>query len=416
MSRNDLAVHLAFRKGLSEVSGTTRRISQELFRLKSSHPGIAGAGSGIFVRYVNHGEAQLQWIDSALAVATELTVEAAEVEDADVRLALLRLAGPRLEAALMGSMLLAVWLDFLNLTDAALSSQLSSAEFLYVKMERWQKMMEPSMVALSSLAPEVVEAEAEEVPAIIGHLTAEFATLLEAMNKGVKVIETARVLKESMEAATSLSVLRFTLPALRAAAPVTLGVGLMMGPQGVMMGTRLVVSAEWVEMMRQLVRAGVLSLPAVSAAVRIQSSHVMMAQGNDDIPRGVRDALGDAPEVRAMRVTGKTGAGMAEPPRHHFMPKEFREWFQKRGFVDKMSIEWFCVTLPQAHHQAIHGGGYWKRGREWSGEWNRLLMGALYDAETKAGRMLTRTEVLKVVAGYMKLYKLPMNFIRCGGR
>lgn len=108
VSRNDLAVHLAFRKGLSEVSGTTRRISQELFRLKSSHPGIAGAGSGIFVRYVNHGEAQLQWIDSALAVATELTVEAAEVEDADVRLALLRLAGPRLEAALMGSMLLAV--------------------------------------------------------------------------------------------------------------------------------------------------------------------------------------------------------------------------------------------------------------------------------------------------------------------
>ncbi|MFY0578923.1 hypothetical protein ACN28S_35830 [Cystobacter fuscus] len=38
-----------------------------------------------------------------------------------------------------------------------------------------------------------------------------------------------------------------------------------------MMGTRLIVSAEWVEMMRQLVRAGVLSLPAVGAVVRIQA-------------------------------------------------------------------------------------------------------------------------------------------------
>ena len=53
----------------------------------------------------------------------------------------------------------------------------------------------------------------------------------------------------------------------------------MMGSNGVMMGTRIVVSAEWVEMMRQLVRAGVLSLPAVSAIVRIQAGQVMMAQG-----------------------------------------------------------------------------------------------------------------------------------------
>ncbi|WP_235216766.1 TIGR02269 family lipoprotein [Archangium violaceum] len=224
------------------------------------------------------------------------------------------------------------------------------------------------------------------------------------------------MLKESLEALTTLSALKFTLPALRAATPAVLGVNLMVGPNGVMMGTRLVVSAEWVEMMRQLVRAGVLSLPAVSAAVRIQAGQVMMAQGHDDLPRGVRDALGDAPEVRAMRVTGKTGAGMAEPPRHHVMPKEHRAWFEKRGFTGKMSIERFCVTLQQATHQAIHGGGNWKLGRQWPGEWNQMLMDALLKAESRAGQMLTRNTILEIVAKRMRFYDIPMNFVRCRGK
>ncbi|MFY0562663.1 DUF2380 domain-containing protein [Archangium lansingense] len=411
-----LAAHLAFRGSAGEVSGTTRRISRELSRLRASHSGIAGAGNGSFVRYVDHGEAWLRWIDSELATANELAAEESEVEDPDMQLALLRLAGPRLEAAMMGSMLLAVWFDFLNLTDATLSRHLYGVETLYVKMERCQKMLEPSMTALSSLEPEQVESAAEDMPALVGHLTSEFATLLEAIHKGAKVLETALVLKESMEALTTLSVLKFTLPALRAATPATLGVGLMVSPNGVMMGTRIVVSAEWVEMMRQLVRAGVLSVPAVSAAVRIQAGLVMMAQGHGDLPRGVRDALGDAPEVRAMRVTGKTGAGMAEPPEHHVMPKEFRAWFEKRGFTGKMSIDWFCVTLQQSHHQAIHGGGNWKLGRKWPGEWNRLTMETLYEAEAKAGRMLTRNTSLEIVAEQMMKYRIPMNFIRCGGR
>ncbi|WP_095991994.1 DUF2380 domain-containing protein [Cystobacter fuscus] len=411
-----LAAHLAFRKGVGEVSGITRRISRELSRLRASNLGIAGAGNGIFVRYVDHGEAWLRWIDTELVAATELAAEASEVKDPDMQLALLRLAGPRLEAALMGSMLLAVWFDFLNLTDIALSRRLYGVEPLFMRMDGWQKMMEPSMRALSSLDPEQVESVAEDMPALVGHLTEEFAALLEAIHKGAKVLEKALVLKESMEALTTLSVLKFTLPALRAAAPAMLGASLMVGPNGVMMGTRMVVSAEWVEMVRQLVRAGVLSVPAVSAAVRIQAGQVMMAQAHGDLPRGVRDALGDAPEVRAMRVTGKTGAGMAEPPRHHVMPKEFREWFEKRGFTGKMRIDWFCVTLQQPHHQAIHGGGNWKLGRQWSGEWNRMIMKALRDAEVEAGQMLTRNVILEIVAERMRFYDIPMNFARCRGK
>lgn len=43
-----------------------------------------------------------------------------------------------------------------------------------------------------------------------------------------------------------------------------------------------------------------------------------------DLPEGVREALGEGPVVRGMRVTGSAGAEMAEPPKHHVMPQEER--------------------------------------------------------------------------------------------
>ena len=190
----------------------------------------------------------------------------------------------------------------------------------------------------------------------------------------------------------------------------------MVGTNGVMMGTQVVVSAEWVEMMRRLVRAGVISLPCVSAAVRIQAGQVMMAHSHNELPKGVRDALGDSPEVRGMRVTGKAGAGMAEPPQHHILPREFREWFEKRGFTGEMSIDQFCVRMEQAKHEAIHGGGDWRLGRTWPGEWNRMLMKALHDAEIDAGRMLSRDEILRLVAKNMRDYRIPVNFTPWRGR
>ena len=340
-----LASHLAFLAAVGEVSGSTRRISGELSRLRGSHSGITGRAGGIFVRYVDYGEAQLRWIDAELAAATRLATAASEVEEPDMQLALLRLAGPRLEAAMLGSLLLAVWCDFLHLTDAALSRHLYGVETMFVKMDGWRKLMEPAMKALSSLEPGQAEAAARDMPALVGHLTGEFAAFLHAVHNGAEVLEKVLVLKEAMEALTMLSALKFTLPALRPAAPALLGVGLMAGPNGVMRGTRIVVSAEWVEMMRELVRAGVLSLPAVGAAVRIQAGQLLMAQAHGELPRGVREALGDSPEVRAMHETGRAGAGMAEPPRHHVMPKEFREWFEKRGFTGEMDIDQFCVGL-----------------------------------------------------------------------
>ena len=118
-----LAAQLAFRRAVLDVSGSTRRISGELSRLQARGRGIGG-GHGVFVRYVDDGVQQLRWMDAQLAAATRLANAASQVEDLDLQLALLRLAGPRLEAAMMGSLLLAVWLDFLNLADIALKQHL----------------------------------------------------------------------------------------------------------------------------------------------------------------------------------------------------------------------------------------------------------------------------------------------------
>jgi hypothetical protein len=135
-----------------------------------------------------------------------------------------------------------------------------------------------------------------------------------------------------------------------------------------------------------------------------------MSQANQGLPQGVRDALGDGPEVRAMHETGRTGAGMAESPGHHVLPDEHRVWFEKRGYTGAMDIDQFCVKLETAKHQAIHGGGNWRLGRTWPREWNQLIMRLLHEAEAKAGRMLTRDAILKIVAREMRRHKIPMNF------
>jgi hypothetical protein len=393
------------------MSGSTRRLSAELSLLGASQSGIAGKLGGIFLPFVAYGENQLRWIERELTAASRLSRTALEMEDADMQLALLHLAGPRLEAALLGSLLLAAWVDLLNLADLVLRDcPPCGKETLLRQLERWRKLLEPAMTALASREPGQMEAAAADLPALVSHLTGEHAATRESMRVVEENFQKIMVLKETLEALTMLSAMKLSLPRLPPMAPATLGVGLLVGSDGVMMGTQVVVSAEWVEMMRRLVQAGVLSLPAVSAVVRVRAGQVLMAQSNDELPRGVREALGDSPEVRGMRVTGRAGAGMAEPPRHHVLPQEHREWFEQRGFTGDMDIDQFCVRMERAGHEAIHGGGDWQLGRKWPGEWNQLIMDVLRQAETRSGRMLTQGEILQTVAFHMKRYKLPMTF------
>ncbi len=400
-------------QALEEVSGSTAGIAGALPKLA----GLRSRANGVFSRSVEYSGQQLPWIHGTLGGATTLAEAAREVEDPDMELALLRLSGPQVEAALFGSTLLAAWVDYLSLADAVLRQcPFYGTETLFMDVERVRARLEPSMTELASLEPGQVEAAARAMPELMGQLTGEFQALQErarvANERGGQFMAAAQLI----DMLTMVSALKLSLPRLPPSAPALVGAELVMGSGGVLVGSRVVVSAEWVEMMRRLVQAGVLSVPAVSAAIRIHAGQVFMAQANPELPQGVRDALGDGPEVGAMRETGKAGAGMAERPRHHVMPDESREWFEKRGFTGAMDIDQFCVELEEADHQAIHGGGDWKLGRTWPGEWNWMIMKTLRDAEVDAGRMLTRNEILNIVAENMKDYKIPMNFVAGRGR
>jgi len=382
---------------VDDVKGTTGRVARALSTLAARPPGKGNRGlsglNGAFTRDLEYGASPLPWLHGALGGATTLAEAASQAGDSDMELGLLRMAGPRLQAALFGAMLLAAWLDFLHLANVVLREcPAYSVEKLLVELHRVRRHMEPTLAALASLEPERVEAAATAMPELMGQLTGEFGALRDgartAMVNHGKLLAAAQL----MEMLTLASTLRVSLPRLPPAAPATLGVGLVMGSGGVMAGSQLVVSAEWVERIRRLVQAGILSVPVVSAAVRIHGGQVLMAQGNGDLPKGVRDALGEGPEVRGMHETGRAGAGMSEAPRHHVLPQEHRAWFEQRGFTGAMDIDQFCVRLETAKHQALHGGGNWRLGRKWPGEWSQLIMGALRDAEDEAGRMLTRSE------------------------
>jgi hypothetical protein len=418
--QNATGTRHAVRTALGEVKGSTNALADALSRLATRPPSLGNRGlsgvNGTFIRHLDYGFKQLPWLRGALGSTTMLTDMASQVADSEMELALLRMSGPRLQAAMSGALLLAAWIDFLNLADVVLREcPAYSAETLIRDMHRVQGLVEPSMAALASTDPQRVEAAARALPELMGQFTREFQSIREGARVAMERAGQAIAVAQLVEMITMVSAMKLALPRLPPAAPATFGAGLVVSSNGVMMGSQLVVSAEWVEMMRRLVQAGVLSASAVSAAVRIHAG-MMMAQANGELPKSVRDALGEGPEVRGMHVTGKAGAGMAEPPEHHVLPREFREWFEKRGFTGAMSIDQFCVRLERASHEAIHGGGNWKLGRTWPGEWNQMIMKALRDTESRLGRLLTRNEVLDIVAERMKVYKIPMNFTRWSGR
>lgn len=405
---------------LGEVKDSTNTLAGTLSKLATRPPGQGNRGlsgvNGAFTRHLDYGSNQLPWLHDSLGGATRLTEAASEVAHSDMALALLRMSGPRLQAAMSGTQLLAAWVDFLHLADVVLrEGPAYSVEQLIRDLHRVQGMMAPSMTALASADPERVAAAAATLPELMGRLAREFQSIREGVRVAMGRAGQASAVAQLVEMLTLVSAMKLALPRLPPAAPTTLGAGLVVTSHGVMVGSQVVVSAEWMEMMRRLVRAGVLSASGVGAAVRIHAG-MMMAQANGDLPKGVRDALGEGPEVHGMHETGRAGAGMGEPPKHHVLPREHREWFEKRGFTGDMDIDQFCVRIDQASHEAIHGGGDWRLGRLWPKEWNRMIMKALRDTEARTGRMLTRNEVLEIVAERMEEYKLPMSFTPGRGR
>jgi len=76
-----------------------------------------------------------------------------------------------------------------------------------------------------------------------------------------------------------------------------------------------------------------------------------------------------------------------------------------------LDIDNFTVEIETAHHQAQHGGGNWQMGREWLGEWNRIVMEKLKGNEERLGRRMTVPEIMKEVVSLMKKREIPIRFV-----
>jgi RHS repeat-associated protein len=124
-----------------------------------------------------------------------------------------------------------------------------------------------------------------------------------------------------------------------------------------------------------------------------------------------RLAFGEGPESDAVRVTGARGAGLARLPQHHVFPKEHRAFFEVRGFVGGRSIDEFTIALPDASHQAIHGGGNFRLGRTWTEEWNRRIMATIVELEKETGRRLRFEEIMSLGEDMMRRYGLDGPFL-----
>jgi hypothetical protein len=173
---------------------------------------------------------------------------------------------------------------------------------------------------------------------------------------------------------------------------------------------QLVLSAEWIAAIRHLVQIGAITAASAAEALRVRGFTSAMAQGTD-LPQSVKDLLGEGPTTDAMKVTNATGAGAARAPRHHVLPQEKRAFFEERGFTGDLDIDNFTVELEVADHQAQHGGGNWKMGREWDGEWNGMVMRTLEDKEETLGRRLTVVEIMREVERLMRKREIPVRFL-----
>lgn len=143
---------------VGELRGSTSTLASALSKLVTRPTGLGNRGltgvNGAFTRHLDHGSHSLPWLHGALGSATTLTEVAAEVADSNMELALLRMSGPRLQAAMSGALLLAAWVDFLQLADVVLREcPAYGVEKLSRDMHRVRGMVAPSMAALASANP-----------------------------------------------------------------------------------------------------------------------------------------------------------------------------------------------------------------------------------------------------------------------
>jgi hypothetical protein len=350
---------------LSKVAG----VEQSLTAVFGSGVLNQGAIDLFKSRYGRNGINQAQWISAALNEAGQLTLTAPD-NDPNAAFEAFGAAGTRLVAAMFGAQLLSVWLAFLQLSDVVLQRvAVYSVEHLFLKMEELWLRFDKPFAELSSLDPARVQATAVALPALLNQLVAEHTSLIAEIEKAVRNAQKIMQVAAFVELVTSLASLRISLPP-RTPGPPLVGVGIMAGgftSSGALVGARLVITVEWVEMIRRLIAAGVIAVPVAAAGVR--AGVIMMAS---NAPSGTPPVPGTAAEVVSSGTTplepgqsplGKYGIDkygtFANRPNDKFAGHELLQnlWLEVKGFgrrlVGPASRENPAVALTHAEHVEV---------------------------------------------------------------
>jgi hypothetical protein len=285
-------------------------------------------------------------------------------------------------------------------------------EHRYRVLDREQRGVQAVFAQLAGLDPDEIVTTSAAVPGRVAVLAAAFDEMIadieraEETQRWVLRIQLAAELLTFAVGLRGMFAMRAPPSAMSFPMPAIAGAS---GDAATM--SQVVVSAEWIAAIRQMIEIGAISAAGAAEALRVRGFTSAMAQATD-LPQSVKDLLGEGPTTDAMKVTNTTGAGAARSPRHHVLPQEQRKFFEERGFKGDLDIDNFTVELETAHHQAQHGGGNWKMARkEWDGEWNKLIMNGLKNQEEILGRRLNAAEILREVESMMKLRGIPMRFV-----
>ncbi|WP_233601409.1 hypothetical protein [Corallococcus sp. AB038B] len=99
-ARSAALARQAVLEATEEVKGSLSRVEAGFSKLADRPPPLVGWSlNGVFTRYLDQGSKQVTWLHGALGSATALTEAAPEVGDTGMELGLLRMTGPKLQAA-----------------------------------------------------------------------------------------------------------------------------------------------------------------------------------------------------------------------------------------------------------------------------------------------------------------------------
>jgi hypothetical protein len=322
-------------------------------------------------RFYTPAGQNLDWIRKA-ATSASTRAQSAPRDDVDAAFDAFGTAGTELVAATFALQLLGVWLAWLQLADVVLRQVPPyPVERLLVMVDKQAPSIKPPLAELASLDPARVDVAAVALPPLLDALIAAHGTVVDEVERAIKGNEQLQKFMAVYELVLALATLRFPAGGAGAAGAggALVSAGWVAGgiSGGAMVGARLVVTVEWLEMIRRLIAAGVIALPVAAAGVRA-GVMMMAAKGSKAGINRVQSAgaiirRGSGPLQPGRSPLGKYGidryGSYSNRPGDKLAGHELLEnlWLEVKGFGKRLasaaSRDNPAVGLTHAEHAEV---------------------------------------------------------------